>query len=158
MELNLLDNLTNEISILKKLDKDAVIDSPDLAIEIARLSANIIETIRTNSEQVYISRKSLKHIINQRGKTAEYIIFSIPSILNNPSKISDNSSKRPNSFLFTKMNENAKGVVLEITKTTHNRVVSAFPIDRKTYRKMIDISGRAAVPPFATPNDSEKSS
>lgn len=159
MKVNYSNNLNHEISILKKLGEDAMIDSPDKVIEIARLSTTVIKMIKTESAQVYISRKSLKHIMNRRGDMAEYIIFSIPSILNNPSKISDNSNKRQNSFLFAKMNGNAKGVVLEITKTTRdNRVVSAFSIDRKTYRKMIDISGRTAVPPFATPKSSEKSS
>lgn len=156
---NYSNNLSHEISILKNFERKSIIDSPDKIIEITQLPITICRIIKTNSIEVYISRKSLKHIMDQREDLAEYIIYSIPSILNNPSKISDNSHKRPNSFLFAKMNGNAKGVVLEITKTTHNnRVVSAFPIDRKTYRKMIDISGRAAVPPFATPKDSEKSS
>ncbi len=46
------------------------------------------------------------------------------------------------------MNGKAKEAVVEITKTPdQNRVVSAFPIDRKTYRKLKDISGRPDVPP-----------
>lgn len=42
-----------------------------------------------------------------------------------------------------------KEVIDEITKTpdSMNQVVSAFHIDDKTYRKLIDISGRPDVPP-----------
>ncbi len=154
-----LSKLIDEIASLKKLGDVLIIDFPNKIIEVTTLSNEIISIIKTSSASVSISRKSIKHIINQRKEGAEYILLSIPNILNNPSKIASNSHKRPDSFLFAKMNGSAKGVVLEITKTTtQNMVVSAFPIDRKTYRKMIDISGRAAVPPFATPTDSEKSS
>ena len=37
---------------------------------------------------------------------------------------------------------------MEVTKTPEGfQVVSAFPIDRKTYGKLVDISGRPDVPP-----------
>ena len=96
---------------------------------------------------VGITRKSLKHIIEQRG---EDIISYIPKTLAAPTKIVDNSSKRPNSFLYARMNGNAKAVVLEVTKTPDgvHQVVSAFPVDSKTYKKMVDISGRPDVPPL----------
>jgi hypothetical protein len=57
------------------------------------------------------------------------------------------------------MNGKARGAVIEITKTPDgNRVVSAFLISKNSYKKLIDISGRAAVPPFSTPQKEEKSS
>ena len=72
----------------------------------------------------------------------------IPKILSNPTKIVDNSKKRPNSFIFVRLNGKSNGAVIEITKTPDgvHQVVSAFPMDSKTYRKLVDISGRPDVP------------
>jgi hypothetical protein len=98
-------------------------------------------------KKVYISKTSLKHILDQRHGD-EHILSEIPEIIHDPTKIADNSLKRRNSYIFARMNGKAKGAVIEVTKTPDgNRVVSAFPIDRKTYRKLNDISGRPDVPP-----------
>ena len=113
---------------------------------VAYLSRSTSAVIGTDTKEVFVSKASLKHIFDQRDDVA--IIFDIPDIVRQPTKIADNSSKRRRSFLFVKMNGKAKGVVVEITKTPdQNRVVSAFPIDRKTYKKLKDISGRPDVPP-----------
>lgn len=124
------------------LEKDIL--NPEQVFEIGYISAGAMTVIGANSLKVYVSKKALKHIIDRRG-SAE-IIYLIPGILSNPTKITDNSFKRQHSFILAKMNGRYRGVVLEITKTPdyENQVVSAFIIDPKTYKKMSDISGGAA--------------
>lgn len=117
--------------------------NPEQIFEIGSISLNAMCLISANSQKVFISKKSLKHIIDRRGSAK--IIYLVPEIIGNPTKISDNSSKRPFSFVFARMNGRNHGVVVEITKTSGEcRIVSAFIIDPKTYNKMSDISGGAA--------------
>jgi len=113
---------------------------------VGKISLATMRLIKASSRNVYISNLALKHIIEQRGN--ERIIYKIPQILSCPTKIVDNYRKRINSFILVRMNGKANGAVIEITKTPdQNRVVSAFPIDTKTYKKLKDISGRSDVPP-----------
>lgn len=135
--------ITNE---LKEISPGEPIKKPNLLFFVGRLSKHTMSVINTKVNNVYISRSALKHIIERRGN--DEIISKIPLIISHPTKIVDNSKKRRNSFILVKMNGKASGVVIEITKTPdENRVVSAFPIDNKTYRKLEDISGRPDVPP-----------
>jgi len=92
-----------------------------------------------------VSRKSLKHIIDRRGKNAERVLHHLPDAVTKPLKISDNSHKRQQSLLVTHKVESEYIVaVVEQTKTPGVfRVVSAFLMDHKTHKKLIDISGRA---------------
>lgn len=124
------------------LEKDIL--NPEYLFEIGCISIESTNIIGAKSSKIFVSKKVLKHIIDRRGN--EKILYLIPEILRNPTKIVDNSSKRPYSFIFVKMNGKNHGVVLEITKTPdcENQVVSAFIISPKTYNKMSDISGGAA--------------
>jgi hypothetical protein len=104
------------------------ISDPARIFFVAYFSQMTLNATKTSTKEVFISKMALKHIFDQRDNVK--IIFEIPDIICNPSKIVDNSSKRPNSFILVKMNGKAKGAVIEITKTPdHNRVVSAFHID-----------------------------
>ena len=140
----------------RSVPRGVPIKSPQETFLIGTIRKDISEKFNI-SEDAIISRMSLKHITEQRGENAIEIIESIPEVLSSPTKIADNSSKRPNSYLFARMNGKAKGVVLEVTKTPDaNRVVSAYSIDRKTYEKLTDISGRPDVPPLdISPVESE---
>jgi len=99
-------------------------------------------------KRVCISHQAIKHIVEQRGELAQSVLLDIPLILANPTKISDNSHKRPGSFLYARMNGKVKAVVVEIAKTPDDKhqVVSAFPMYEHTYRKLVDISGGPHVP------------
>jgi hypothetical protein len=135
------------INELKEIKPKGIISNPRQLFEIGSISFESMKVINTKYPKVFISKMALKHIIDQRE--SEEIIYLIPEILSNPTKIVDNSLKRLNSFIFAKMNGKYNGAVLEITKTPdcENQVVSAFPIDPRTYRKLEDISGRPDVPP-----------
>lgn len=131
---------------LKEIKPRGVISDPKMSFEIGYISTTSIRIIGPTSPKVFISKRSLKHIIDQRG--SDQIIYEIPEIISNPTKIIDNSVKRIGSFIFAKMNGKAKGVVIEVTKTPDgNRVVSAFPINKEYYRRLVDISGRSDVSP-----------
>lgn len=106
------------------------------------------EGVISIGKNVVISRRSVKHIIEQRGELAHELIHDIPNVLANPTKIVDNSLKRPNSFLYARMNGKARATVLEVTKTPDGKhqVVSAFPMYKHTYEKLVDNSGGPHVP------------
>ncbi len=93
----------------------------------------------------FIRRGSLDHIIERRGCDAKRIAFSMAAVLTDPSKISDNSQKRRSSVVFfRKIGRRIIRVITEETKTPgKSRVVSAYPISDKAYKKLVDISGRA---------------
>lgn len=127
------DNVENIVNEFSKIPRGVEIQNPD---DVVRVIGN-----------VSVSRRSLKHIVEQRGEQAREIIHDIPTVLKTPTKIGDNSLKRPDSFLFARMNGKARATVLEVTKTPEGiRVVSAFPMDQKNYEKLVDISGRSDVP------------
>ena len=133
----------------KKMKVFQQIKEPDKLLPVIRLPDEISSIIKADNPEVTITRRALKHIVERRDIVADEFVNAIPDVLSNPSKIADNTAKTPDSYLFAKMNGKAKGVVLEVKKTPKgNRVVSAFPIDRKTYGKIKDISGRAEFPPF----------
>ncbi len=133
-----------------KLKRQDILD-PDKELYVTTLSGKAVLDLKLFSGRVTITRKTLKHIVESRESRKEdidYIILSIPEVLNNPTKISDNFQKRKNSFLFARMNGKGKAVILEISKTeSRNKVVSAFFMDNKTYKKLKNILGRADVPP-----------
>ncbi len=136
----------DEFTLLKR---GAAIENPEGMLQTGNMSPQNAKLINAQTNEATISRKVIKHIIEQRGDSAKEIIQSIPDILSNPSKIVNNSAKRPDSFLFAKKNGKNLGTVLEVTKTPDgNRVVTAFQIDNKTYEKLVDISGRTDVPPI----------
>jgi len=142
---------------LQSVDPYGSISDPDRLFQIGTLSDSSAKRINSSDIRVFITKKAAKHIFDKRIDID--VLYKIPDIIKNPTKIVDNSKKRSNSFLFAKMNGKAKIVVLEITKTPGEcQVVSAFPTSKNYYRKLIDISGRTAVPPFATPTDGEESS
>ena len=140
------DNLVAEFKSMKTGDS---ITKPTGLVFVGKVAKDVVKTLGIPNDTV-ITRQAIKHIVERRGENALEFVRAIPDVLANPTKVADNSAKRLNSFLFAKMNGSTKGVVIEVTKTPDgNRVVSAFPIDRKTYDKLVDISGRADVPPFA---------
>lgn len=135
------------INELKEIKPEGIISDSRQLFEVGLISFESMKIISSVSSKVFISKMALKHIIDQRG--SDEIVYLIPKILNNPTKIVDNSKKRQNSYMFVRMNGKSHAAVLEITKTpdSMNQVVSAFHVDDKTYRKLIDISGRSDVPP-----------
>jgi hypothetical protein len=140
--------IKNTIEEFKKIGINRKIPEPEKTLKITTIPDEIARKIRLQNQDVLITRKALEHIIERRGVKADEFIGSIPDVLNNPTKIGDNSAKRANSYLFAKMNGKAKGVVLEvIKKPEENQVVSCYFIDKKTYNKLVDISGRSDVPP-----------
>jgi hypothetical protein len=139
------------IQELKNVGHHQPIENPNEIFEIASLSKENARLVGASSLKVFISKRSLKHVIDQRG---DGILSLLPEIIASPTKISNNSKKRLGSFIFARMLDKANGAVVEITeKPDGNRVVSAFPISKYYYRKLTDISGRTAVPPFSTPSN-----
>ncbi|MFA4833563.1 MAG: hypothetical protein WC619_01800 [Patescibacteria group bacterium] len=137
-----------EVEKLKRIPKGMPINEAKKTFEVTTLPEDIVNNLKLENSKVTITRQALKHVVEYENRSMENLVKSIPDILTNPTKIADNSAKRPNSYLFAKMNGKARGVVLEVTKTPDgNQVVSAFPISRHTYDELVDISGRAAVPP-----------
>ena len=136
------------IDEFKPLKKGDVIREPNKTYQVADINEKSKSVIGSKISTVEISRRAIKHIVEQHGEQVSEILKMIPEILKNPTKIADNFAKRANSYLFVKMNGKATGVVLEVIKNPDgNRVVSAFRIDKKTYEKLQDISGRPDVPP-----------
>src|SRR3989344_9263069 len=104
------------IEVIEELESTSfhgAISNPTNIFFVGCISKNTMKIVCSDSDEVFISKMSLKHIIDQRGNSE--IIFKIPEIMSNPTKIVDNSSKRQNSFILVKMNGKAKGVVIEIT-------------------------------------------
>lgn len=138
----------------KKIPPGELISEPGklLFVEIIPDDISMRMGILKNSE-VYISRMALKHIVERRKSKAKLVIDVIPKAIRRPFKVVDNSRKRNDSFLFLYSNGLVVCVVVEKTKTTqHCQVVSAFPVYKKIYEKMVDISGRAELPPFELPS------
>jgi len=158
------------IEELRSAGLHGVISDPDKSYLVATLSGEIAITINALSREVHITRRALKHIIDSRKESANEVVSLMPLVIQEPDKIADNHRKRQGSFLFVKILYKNFAVVLETTKTTglSNQVVSAFFVDRKTYEKIHDISGRSAFleceedPSFSTllelPDDGEISS
>ena len=146
--------MENKNSHLESLGKEFLnlakgrhIENPEMLIELRPLPKDIKKIIHVKNAGVGITRKVIKHITEQRGQDALYILRSIPDILARPSKIAKNNSKRPNSFLFAKMNGRAKAIILELQNNHEcSLIVSAFLMDKKTFKKLVDISGRSDVP------------
>ncbi|MEI6346156.1 MAG: hypothetical protein WCO79_02895 [bacterium] len=136
------------VAAFRLLPSDCRIERPDRLLLVGELSPEVSRALGV-PRTVLVSLRSLKHIVERRGEDAMEIVQDIPKILSHPTKVVDNSTNRPSSYLFVRMNGKAKAVVLEITKTPDgNRVVSAFFVDAKTYKKLKDISGRSDVPPL----------
>ena len=145
------------IDELIEIEKGEQIKYPTKLFLVGYISEDIKCLIGIDNTEVYISKRSIKHIIDRRGFVG--IIDELDTIISRPTKVADNSGKRSGSYIFAIMNGKARGAVIEITKTPDcNRVVSAFLISKNTYKKLIDISGRSAVPPFSTLQSGEKSS
>lgn len=127
-------DLISTANSFSKLERGAKIENPSGVISLGK--------------NVEITRASLKHIVEESGR--ENIVAGIAETLSNPTKIADNSAKRAGSFLYARLNGKARATVLEVTKTPDGKhqVVSAFPMDEKSYKKLIDISGRSDVPPL----------
>ncbi len=102
------------------------------------------------TDGIFITHDRLVHIIKHRALLAGTVVAALPFVLNSPGKIGDNSKKRSNSYVYCrKIGRIAIRVVVEETKTPGiSRVVSAFPMSLKDYEKLIDISGRADIPPY----------
>lgn len=135
------------IKELKSVESRGRIAVPELLFIAGKITQKVARFINTKTLKVFISRKSLKHIIDQRKDKANEVIDAIPDTIQIPDLLIDNSHKRHHSFLFIKkISPKNYGVVVEITKTPgfENQVVSAFIIDRKTYKKLSENSGGTA--------------
>ena len=137
-----------------KLEIGAIVLDSDKTILVAVMQSQISAMIGIEHCSVVIPRKSLKHIVERRGNKARFIIEHMPIVIKDPVIVSDNSKKRQGSFIFAIPYERwAVGIIITRTKTPGVcRVVSAFPIELKTYRKLTNISGRAEFPPFELPS------
>lgn len=144
--------INNAIKEFQSLEKGAVIKNPTHSYKIASISEYSKKVINSNINNATISRLSIKHIVERRGILgATDLINSIPDVVSNPSKIAK-SSLGNNRYLFAKMNGKARASVLEVIKNPDgNQVVSAYYMDDKTFRKLVDISGRSDVPPSIPP-------
>ncbi len=132
----------------QSIPDSGAIEFPDRLLSLGTIDPSVSRILHI-PEAVFVSRRVIKHIVERRGELALEIVRDIPKVLFCPTKVADNSEKRPNSYLFARMNGRAKAVALEVTKTPDgNRVVSAFFVDTKTYKKIKDISGRSDVPPL----------
>lgn len=137
----------------KGMKKGMLITEPNAVVTVAKISEPISKQLGITNSDVVISRLSLKHIAEKPAQAeVDAIIRAIPKIIAEPDKIADNTLKRPGSLLFAKEIDNTKAVVVEIAKTPDDvsRVVSAFPIHRNTYDKLVDISGGAIVPSYTS--------
>jgi hypothetical protein len=137
-----------------------VIIDPHALVFVEMISDEISRNIGLDiNTEVHISRIAMKHIIERRGPKAYIVVTAINEVISKPSKVVNNSKKRKNSFLFVRESGIVVCVVLEKTKTTWQcQIVSAFLVHPKMYKKMIDISGRAELPPFELPSEEGKNS
>lgn len=147
--INYRNELTSTVEELSHIEGAGHISKPNDLLYITQLSEKTVKIMEGVCPDVYISRRAIKHIIDRRGQYVHFVCKSIPSVLENPTKIVDNSVKRKNSYLLAQFGTKIVGVVLDTTKTPDKcQVVSAFLINQRTYEKLIDISGRAEFPPF----------
>jgi len=124
----------------------AVIPNPNVVFSIGKITDDVAGKLGIGTE-TEISRRVIKHIVERRGDAAEELIRSIPAIIANPSKVS--RSKFPGRLQFTRMDGKGRATVIEVIKKPDgkNQVVTAFFVPRRTFDKLVDISGRPTVPP-----------
>lgn len=153
MEEEIVQKLLVTVREFSGLGYSELISNPEEMLFVVEISKEHARIVDLEDRVILVSRKVLKHITEQRGSKTEEIVRKMPYVLCAPTKIVDNSIKKLNSYLFVRiLDEKGVAVVIEITKTPRRgEVVSAFPVDNKTYRKMIDISGRAEFPPYEAP-------
>lgn len=136
------------VTLYRLIPDGGDIEFPDKLLSLGKIDPSVSRILHI-PDTAFVSHKVIKHIVERRGELALEIVKDIPKVLYCPTKVADNSEKRPSSYLFARMNGKAKAVVLDIAKTPDgNRVVSAFFVDTKTYKKLKDISGRSDVPPL----------
>lgn len=141
--------LKQAIGDLRSIKDAGSIRHPHRCYFIAYLNGDVAHMIKAEQRGVFISRRSIKHILERRGSNAEAVFGELKGVIEKPTKIVDNSSKRKDSFIFIRSAEITVAAIIEITEKPGScQVVSAFLMDQKTYEKQIDISGRAEFPPF----------
>ena len=136
---------------LSSLERGQMIERPSKLLYVARISNNIAHIMNTSAVEVYISRRVIKHIIERRGYQTKWVFDNLPKVIRNPTKIVANSNKKIFSYILANNIGRIIGVVVETKTPDYCQVISAYPIDKKTYRKLVDISGRAEFPPFELP-------
>lgn len=136
---------------LSSLERGQMIERPSKLLYVARISNSIAYIMNTSAVEVYISRRAIKHIIERRGDQTKWVFDNLPKAIRNPTKIVANSNKKEFSYILANNIGRIIGVVVETKTPDYCQVISAYPIDKKTYRKLVDISGRAEFPPFGLP-------
>ncbi|MEK7673187.1 MAG: hypothetical protein AAB373_04860 [Patescibacteria group bacterium] len=136
--VDIVGRLLIEAGEFKKQDRLHKISDPDKEVDIILLSEDIVKILSLSGNSVTITRKALKHIVNNREinkADVDDIVGSIPYVLSCPTKIVDNSHKKINSFLFVRMNGKAKGYFREggrsSISTSIGRCGSSLSVRRK---------------------------
>lgn len=128
--------------------------------KIFNLSQETLRAMNSNSPDVFISSKVIKHIQESRPKIADYIIKNIPSLLNTSEiytnvDVSGQGLKRAeNNFVFVKRNGNNFGTILQVKNIEgKNEVVTimTMPLDEikklEPFKVQVSQSGTTAVRP-----------
>ena len=142
-------NIYKIFTDMRKLPKGFIIDNPhDLIYTNFKLSNKILNIINTNTDKVFFTRLSIKHL-SEKQEQGEYIIKKIRDILSDPDKIFLGNFY--NRFLITKnvkFNNDYKNhiVNIEITKENKNIIITGF-IARKSYFKNLKLLWGAAPTP-----------
>jgi hypothetical protein len=88
--MNISDKRINE---LENIGRNMPIENPLEIYSVDEMPFTISRIIDATNPMVYISRRSLKHIIDRRGSAQ--IVRDLSTIISRPTKVSSNFHKRP---------------------------------------------------------------
>jgi len=101
------------------------------------LPPNIQKAIESNSAEVYISSKAIKHIDEQRSSLAEYFFTDIARLLNTEEIYKNYKKGVEDSYLFIKRNGNNYATVIEVKNVDgRNEIATIMPIRTESIKKL----------------------
>jgi hypothetical protein len=139
---------------MKKLPKGCIIEDPEGLIETDfKISKKILHTLGTNSDSVFFTRLSIKHLA-EKELDGEHLFRSVQHIVSDPEIVY--AGNFPNRFLISKdvlfrTGQKPHVIVVEINKKTSNIVVTGF-IANKNYFKNLKLLWGTAFSPSQQPH------
>ncbi|MFA6171956.1 MAG: PBECR2 nuclease fold domain-containing protein [Patescibacteria group bacterium] len=128
----------DEYSKLKKQPKFMPISQPAKEIKIGKITEEAKAIIKTQADDVVVTKKSLKHIADKPEKFPEDVVRRIPDIIQNPSEILEGKKLKTGEerFLFVKRNGGSAASVVEVSfEKNKNTVITVFKSDDKYLQK-----------------------
>lgn len=128
---NAAEDFIKEYDKLKKSPKFMPITDSAKEIKVGKFSDEIKQVVDSNTNDVVLTRKSLKHIANKPDAFPEDVVKQIPEIIKNPTEIRKSlTAETGERYLFVKRNGRSLASAVEVDfGKNKNTVVTVFKTD-----------------------------